>query len=219
MKKPFLLFSLSALFAGMPAYAADYNMESGTGHTVTVDETFYFYDDGGPSGPITTGFSGQVTFVPTGDKAVRNDTEEFAVSANKMFVYNGREKDDTKILGSDKGYFVGTGPKDLVSEAEDGSMTIFFGSSKGAGATGKNLKGWKIKVSLADKPKKQDEPMTGTYRVGPSSEARFRNLTELQTALAAGIGAPVTIELEDNVYAENLLLNYKIPRNGVIFEC
>lgn len=206
MKKPFLLFSLSVLFAGMPAYAADYNMESGTGHTVTVDDTFYFYDDGGPSGPITTGFSGQVTFVPTGDKAVRIDTEEFAVSANKMFVYNGREKDDTKILGSDKGYFVGTGPKDLVSEAEDGSMTIFFGSSKGAGATGKNLKGWKIKVSLADKPKKQDEPMTGTYRVGPSSEARFRNLTELQTALAAGIGAPVTIELEDNVYAENLLL-------------
>ena len=85
-------------------------------------------------------------------------------------------------------------------------MTIFFGSSKGAGATGKNLKGWKIKVSLADKPKKQVEPMAGTYRVGPSSEARFRNLTELQTALAAGIGAPVTIELEDNVYAENLLL-------------
>ena len=199
---------MALLAYAIPAFAADYNMEQGNGHTLTVTEPFYIYDDGGPTGYATKGFEGSVTLIPgLADKAVKINSIEFAVVANRLYVYNGREINTDNALGNASGYFVGTGPKDIVSEAEDGSMTIRFGGSKlGNGVTGTTIQGFKIEVSLADKPQAQVEPLSGTYRVGPSAEARFRNLTELQKALEQGIGAPVTIELEDNNFAEALLI-------------
>lgn len=186
----------------MTVTAADYNMEAGDGHVVTVQEPFYFYDDGGPTGPITQNFSGSVTFVPAVDgMAVKLNTEEFATSAGKMKIYSGRSIDPERILGNATGYFVSKGPIDLVSEADDGSVTVQF-TGKGI-----NLKGWKIAVSLVDKPRPQEEPMAGSYRVGPSKESRFKNLAELEKALTAGIGAPVTILLEDHQFNENFMIS------------
>lgn len=208
-KMKHLLSVVMALITGfMPALAADYNMESGNGHSITVTDNFFIYDDGGPSGYATPGYEGSVTLIPgSPDKAIKVNAVEFAISGNKVFLYNGREIDETKILGNEKGYFVGNGPKDIVSEAEDGSLTLRFGGSKiGKGVSGTKIAGFKIEVSLADKPKAQTEPLNGTYRVGPSADARFRNLTELQKAFAQGIGGPVVIELEDNNYAEALLI-------------
>lgn len=208
-KMKYLLSVVMALITGfMPALAADYNMESGNGHSITVTDNFFIYDDGGPSGYATPGYEGSVTLIPgSPDKAVKINAVEFAISGNKVFLYNGREIDETKILGNDKGYFVSSGPKDIVSEAEDGSLTLRFGGSKiGKGVSGTKIAGFKIEVSLSEKPQAQVEPLKGTYRVGPSADARFRNLTELQKAFSQGIGGPVVIELEDNNYSEALLI-------------
>lgn len=203
MMKIRFLSALAALAIGAVSASAadDYLMESGDDHYVEVTDPFFFFDDGGATGVISNGFSGSVTFMPgVEDKAVKINTVEFAVGAGKMFVYSGAIADPEYILGSATGYFVSKGPVDLVSESEDGCLTVTF---TGKGTT---LKGWKIEVSLADKPVPQAEPMSGEYRVGPSADARFRNLAELQKAFEAGVSGPVTVKLEDNTYSENFLL-------------
>ncbi|MDE6490207.1 MAG: DUF4465 domain-containing protein [Muribaculaceae bacterium] len=202
MRLKLLTILVAALTWSMTCAAADYNMEAGDGHEITVSEPFYFYDDGGPNGPITQNFSGSVTFIPATDgMAVKLNAEEFATAAGKMMIYSGRSIDPERILGNTTGYFVSKGPQDLVSEADDGSVTIQF-TGKGI-----NLKGWKIAVSLVEKPQPQMEPMAGTYIVGPSNESRFKTLAELEKALTAGIGAPVTILLEEHVFNENFMIS------------
>ena len=208
IQKKLLLTLALALLGGAGASAADYNMQPGDDHVVQVAETFYLYDDGGADNGVTTGFKGSVLLKPAvADKAVKLNTVEFAVSSNRLMIYHGDQPTADAAVTAN-GYFVSTGPKDIVSEAADGSLLLRFSGNKDytKGTTGKPtaIKGFKIEVSLTDMPKKQEEPMSGTYRVGTSADARFRNLTELQTAMAVGLGGPTVIELEDGIYDEAL---------------
>lgn len=48
--------------------------------------------------------------------------------------------------------------------------------------------------------------MGGTYRVGPSAEARFKTIAAAVQSLSLGVEAPVVFELEDGTYAENVYI-------------
>ncbi len=102
-----------------------YICESGV-HTVTVDKPIVFYDEGGPEGGITKNFSGTITFVPASASDVLTlSTSEFGIGTARMIIYSGREANEANILG--KSYYSGvSGPKTLVSKADDGSVTIVY---------------------------------------------------------------------------------------------
>ncbi|MBR6283872.1 MAG: DUF4465 domain-containing protein [Muribaculaceae bacterium] len=125
-----------------------YVMESGS-KVVTVTEPMLFYDDGGKDGNITKGFKGTVTFVPGRDNsAVQiNTLNTFSIGSGKMMIYSGREANADNILGKVTGYSTTTGPANLVSKAEDGSLTVVFE----ANTTATTLAGWEMEVSLHEK--------------------------------------------------------------------
>ncbi len=125
-----------------------YNMVSGT-NIVTVTDPLMFYDDGGKDGKLTKGFKGTTIFVPGRDNsAVQIDTKStFSIGSGKMFIYSGREAIQDNILGSVTGYSTTTGPANLVSKAEDGSLTVVFE----ANTTASTLDGWEMEVSLHEK--------------------------------------------------------------------
>ena len=125
-----------------------YVMESGS-KVVTVTEPMLFYDDGGKDGKLTKGFKGTVTFVPGRDNsAVQiNTLSTFSIGSGKMMVYSGREANADNILGKVTGYSTTTGPANLVSKAEDGSLTVVFE----ANTTASTLDGWEMEVSLHEK--------------------------------------------------------------------
>ena len=125
-----------------------YIMESGT-KVVTVTEPMLFYDDGGKDGKLTKGFKGTVTFVPGRENsAVQiNTLNTFSIGSGKMYVYSGREVNADNILGKVTGYSTTTGPDNLVSKAEDGSLTVTFE----ANTTATTLDGWEMEVSLHEK--------------------------------------------------------------------
>ena len=124
-----------------------YIIQSGS-QVVTVTEPLLFYDDGGKDGKLTKGFKGTVTFVPGRDNsAVQVNTNSFSIGSGKMYVYSGREVNQDNILGTVTGYSTTTGPANLVSKAEDGSLTIDFA----ANTTASTLDGWEMEVSLHEK--------------------------------------------------------------------
>ena len=125
-----------------------YLMESGT-KVVTVTEPLLFYDDGGADGKLTKGFKGTVTFVPGRDNsAVQiNTLSTFSIGSGKMMIYSGREANADNILGKVTGYSTTNGPANLVSKAEDGSLTVVFE----ANSTASTLDGWEMEVSLHEK--------------------------------------------------------------------
>lgn len=125
-----------------------YNMESGV-NEVTVTEPLMFYDDGGKDGKLTKGFKGTTIFVPGRENsAVQIDTKStFSIGSGKMYIYSGREAIKENLLGSVTGYSTTTGPANLVSKAEDGSLTVVFE----ANTTASTLDGWEIEVSLHEK--------------------------------------------------------------------
>ncbi len=119
-------------------------MQPGNGHVVSVAAPIMFYDDGGPDGNLTAGFSGSVTFVPAEENTtLQINAEEFSIGGGKMNVYSGREASEENRLGKSTGYSTTGGPVNLVSKAADGSITITFK----ANATAKTLKGWAISVT------------------------------------------------------------------------
>lgn len=125
-----------------------YLMQEGN-NIVTVTEPLLFYDDGGADGKLTKGFKGSVTFVPGRDNsAVQiNTLNTFSIGSGKMMIYSGREANEENILGKITGYSTTTGPANLVSKAEDGSMTVVFE----ANASASTLDGWEMEVSLHEK--------------------------------------------------------------------
>lgn len=125
-----------------------YLMQEGN-NIVTVTEPLLFYDDGGADGKLTKGFKGSVTFVPGRDNsAVQiNTLNTFSIGSGKMMIYSGREANEENILGKITGYSTTTGPANLVSKAEDGSMTVVFEANSSAST----LDGWEMEVSLHEK--------------------------------------------------------------------
>ncbi|MBQ5408803.1 MAG: DUF4465 domain-containing protein [Muribaculaceae bacterium] len=125
-----------------------YLMQEGN-NIVTVTEPLLFYDDGGADGKLTKGFKGTVTFVPGRDNsAVQiNTLNTFSIGSGKMMIYSGREANEENILGKVTGYSTTTGPANLVSKAEDGSMTVVFEANSSAST----LDGWEMEVSLHEK--------------------------------------------------------------------
>ena len=125
-----------------------YLMQEGA-NVVTVTEPLLFYDDGGADGKLTKGFKGTVTFVPGRDNsAVQiNTLNTFSIGSGKMMIYSGREANEENILGKVTGYSTTTGPANLVSKAEDGSMTVVFEANSSAST----LDGWEMEVSLHEK--------------------------------------------------------------------
>lgn len=125
-----------------------YLMQEGN-NIVTVTEPLLFYDDGGADGKLTKGFKGTVTFVPGRENsAVQiNTLNTFSIGSGKMMIYSGREANEENILGKITGYSTTTGPANLVSKAEDGSMTVVFEANSSAST----LDGWEMEVSLHEK--------------------------------------------------------------------
>jgi len=125
-----------------------YLMQEGN-NIVTVTEPLLFYDDGGADGKLTKGFKGTVTFVPGRENsAVQiNTLNTFSIGSGKMMIYSGREANEENILGKITGYSTTTGPANLLSKAEDGSMTIVFEANSSAST----LDGWEMEVSLHEK--------------------------------------------------------------------
>ena len=101
-----------------------YLMPSGEDNTVTVTRTLQFYDDGGADGNISMSFNGKVTFLPgKPGTAVYIDTPEngFALGLHSMKVYNGTEVSEETLIDSYMGL---NGPAYIVSEAENGALTV-----------------------------------------------------------------------------------------------
>lgn len=99
------------------------------------DAPISFYDDGGPDGNITEGFSGQATFKPStpGRKveikftALDLFTTSSVASYNDVLnVYNGSTADPANLIAT-----VTTDLKAFHSTAADGSLTVTFASTNG----------------------------------------------------------------------------------------
>ena len=148
-----------------------YNMASGD-NIVTVTEPLMFYDDGGKDGKLTKGFKGKTIFVPGRDNsAVQIDTKStFSIGSGKMYVYSGREANQDNLLGTVTGYSTTNGPKNLVSKAEDGALTVVFE----ANTTASTLDGWEIEVSLHEKTPFVVE----SIQIQPTGDAVLRNTTD-----------------------------------------
>lgn len=119
--------------------------------TIEINRPVHFYDDGGADGKIGSviGSSKTVvyTFLPGKENhAVTLNAEEFSIGNGRMYVYSGREVDNANILGTVTGYGTTTGPKNLVSKAADGSLTVSVKTP-----TGKTLNGFDIVVGLHEK--------------------------------------------------------------------
>lgn len=102
-----------------------YIMQSGE-QTVTVDKALMLYDDGGPEGNYTLRFNGSVTLVPAEGKIISVNTVDFGVGSGTLYVYSGSEAVKDNLIGKVTGYGGATGPQELYSKADDGSVTIVF---------------------------------------------------------------------------------------------
>lgn len=124
-------------------------MQDGT-QVVTVTKPIMFYDNGGPNENFTKGFNGTVTFVPGKENCgIVIDSKSFACgssSYNKFNVFNGREATDANRVGKAEQYYATYGPQNLISAAEDGSLTITFTTSSASYAS--MTAGWEIDVRL-----------------------------------------------------------------------
>lgn len=125
-----------------------YLMQEGE-NVVTVTNPLLFYDDGGADGKLTKGFKGTVTFIPGRENSAvqLNTLSTFSIGSGKLYVYSGREVNADKILGTITGYSTTTGPANLVSKAEDGTLTVRFEANSSA----TTLDGWEMEVSLHEK--------------------------------------------------------------------
>lgn len=126
-----------------------YIMQEGT-NVVTVVNPIMFYDNGGPTENFTKGFNGTVTFVPGKENCgIVIDSKSFATgssSYNKFGLFNGRTADEANRVGTATTYYATYGPQNVISEAEDGSLTVTFSTSTASYAS--VTAGWEIDVRL-----------------------------------------------------------------------
>ncbi|MBQ0120309.1 MAG: DUF4465 domain-containing protein [Bacteroidales bacterium] len=126
-----------------------YIMQEGT-NVVTVVNPIMFYDNGGPAENFTKGFNGTVTFVPGKENCgIVIDSKSFATgssSYNKFGLFNGRTADEANRVGTATTYYATYGPQNVISEAEDGSLTVTFNTSTASYAS--VTAGWEIDVRL-----------------------------------------------------------------------
>ena len=120
-------------------------MQSGK-QVVTIVKPVMFYDDGGPDEKFSKGFDGTITFLPGRDNCgIELITHSFALgsqSYNKFFVYEGQEVNADKS----RGQFSTTNGPNLISYADDGSITITFTTSSSSYSSA--LDGFEIEVKL-----------------------------------------------------------------------
>ncbi|MDO5576073.1 MAG: M6 family metalloprotease domain-containing protein, partial [Fibrobacter sp.] len=120
-------------------------MPSGTGHSVTVNDTFFF-DNGGKYSDYSNDFFGEITFVP----AVKGDAVVLSFEELDICESAGGKKDSLLIYsgsGSSKELWSGLVmgerlPEQFVSGDPNGKVTVQFTS--GSSQTGS---GWKIHVT------------------------------------------------------------------------
>lgn len=121
-------------------------MPSGTGHSVTVNDTFFF-DDGGKYSDYSNDFFGEITLVPAvkGETVVLSFEEldicETSVNGIKdsLLIYSGSGSRKELWSGMAMGEQL---PEQFVSNDPSGKVTVQFTS--GSGLTGA---GWKIHVT------------------------------------------------------------------------
>ena len=105
--------------------------------TFTISEDTPFFDDGGAEGNISPDIAGVYTFVPAGeDHAIEIGCVSQSVGNGRIYVYNGRSADPEHRLGVTTGYGTTQDPDGLISEAEDGSLTIEIQGPSGTTLSG-----------------------------------------------------------------------------------
>lgn len=109
-------------------------------NTVDVTEPLSFYDNGGPADKYPAKFNGTVHFVPRQGEVIHLRVRKLNIGRlDHLTIYNGREVKDEKLITKLSG--VNTNIPEIVSSAEDGSITVNFTS----GRIGSD--GWDIEVS------------------------------------------------------------------------
>lgn len=109
-------------------------------NTVDVTEPLSFYDNGGPTGKTTSNFKGTVHFVPRQGEVIHLRVRKLNIGRlDHLTIYNGKEVKDEKLITKLSG--VNTNIPEIVSSAEDGSITVNFTSGRAT------FDGWDIEVS------------------------------------------------------------------------
>ena len=109
-------------------------------NTVEITEPLSFYDNGGPTGKTTSNFKGTVHFIPRQGEVIHLRVRKLNIGRlDHLTIYNGKEVKDEKLITKLSG--VNAHTPEIVSSAEDGSITVNFTS----GRIGSD--GWDIEVS------------------------------------------------------------------------
>ena len=109
-------------------------------NTVDVTEPLSFYDNGGPAGKYATNFNGTVHFVPRPGEVIHLRVRKQNIGRLDHFsIYNGREAKSEMLIT--KLSTTQTQIPEIVSSAEDGSITVTFSSKRNT------FEGWDIEVS------------------------------------------------------------------------
>lgn len=119
----------------------------GTGDVVVdVESSLMFYDDGGADNNYSKVSNGTITFVPKQGDVIKLVFKSFNTHINDDFyIYSGRETTSANQLA--KYYNEKTDLPDLISKADDGTITIKFK------ATSTLKPGWEIEViSITPEP-------------------------------------------------------------------
>ena len=109
-------------------------------NTVDVTEPLSFYDNGGPAGKYPAKFNGTVHFVPRQGEVIHLRVRKLNIGRlDHLTIYNGKEVKDEKLITKLSG--VNAHTPEIVSSAEDGSITVNFTSGRAT------FDGWDIEVS------------------------------------------------------------------------
>lgn len=109
-------------------------------NTVDVTEPLSFYDNGGPTSKTTSNFKGTVHFVPRQGEVIHLRIRKLNIGRlDHLTIYNGKEVKDEKLITKLSG--VNAHIPEIVSSAEDGSITVNFTSGR------TTYEGWDIEVS------------------------------------------------------------------------
>ena len=158
-----------------------YLLEEGT-NVIVVTNPLMFYDDGGPDGKVTKGLTGTVTFIPgVENTAIELNTQgTFSIGSGNMYVYNGQEVNDDNLT---------TGPANLVSKAEDGSLTVYYKGN----TTASTLDGWAIAVTLHEKTPYTIESVEATATNENVNRSMSDALMQQLKVTVSGDKEPITI--------------------------